>query len=248
MDIFGIISILITISAVFGYINIRFLKLPGTIGVMVISLISTIGLIILGNYTQCCLEQAETLMQNIDFKEVLLDVMLSFLLFAGALHTDLEQLKKQRFPIFVFATIGIFASTFLVGTLIFYAFGYFGFQISYINALLFGALISPTDPIAVLGILKKANVPKKLEIKIIGESLFNDGIGVVVFLALLAFVQEANPPGGAEVAKLSCYFSYSFCYRANWFRQCERLGYCHSLWTRSSWRYCAWRFAGFFSV
>jgi CPA1 family monovalent cation:H+ antiporter len=113
-----------------------------------------------------------------------MDVMLSFLLFAGALHTNFEQLKVQRWPVLVFATVGVVFSTFLVGTFMFYVLQSLSLDIAYVYCLLFGALISPTDPIAVLGILKKAGVPKKLETKIVGESLFNDGVGVVVFLTI----------------------------------------------------------------
>jgi CPA1 family monovalent cation:H+ antiporter len=120
----------------------------------------------------------------------LLDVMLSFLLFAGALHTKLDSLKAMKAPIAVFATIGVLISTFLAGTMMFYVFILFGHEIDYIYCLLFGALISPTDPIAVLGILKDANAPKKLEVKIVGESLFNDGVGVVIFLVIFKIAQK----------------------------------------------------------
>ena len=118
--------------------------------------------------------------------------MLSFLLFAGALHTNFEQLKVQRWPILVFSTLGVLVSTFLVGTCMFYGLHLFNLNVSYVHCLLFGALISPTDPIAVLGILKKAGVPKKLETKIVGESLFNDGVGVVVFLTIYQFASSSN--------------------------------------------------------
>jgi len=110
--------------------------------------------------------------------------MLSFLLFAGALHTNFEQLKIQRWPILLFSTLGVLTSTFLVGIVMFFILQILSFEVDFIYCLLFGALISPTDPIAVLGILKKAGVPKKLEAKIVGESLFNDGVGVVVFLTI----------------------------------------------------------------
>lgn len=124
------------------------------------------------------------MMTQIDFKSVLLDVMLSFLLFAGAMHTNFEQLKVQRYPILAFATAGVLSSTIIIGVLSYYLLNALGIEVVFINCLLFRALISPTDPIAVLGILKKANVPKTLETKIVGESLFNDGIGVVIFLAI----------------------------------------------------------------
>lgn len=184
MDLFTILTILISLTAVFGFINVRYLKLPSTIGLMVISLIFTVFFVILGRFFPEITKYSETFIGKIDFKEVLLDVMLSFLLFAGALHIDWEKLKKMRAPIITFSTIGVILSTFLVGSLFYLITSLINFEINYIICLLFGALISPTDPIAVLGILKEANAPKSLEIKIVGESLFNDGIGVVVFLSL----------------------------------------------------------------
>ncbi|HFB99161.1 MAG TPA: sodium:proton antiporter [Phaeodactylibacter sp.] len=184
MDLFSIITILTVLSALFGYINIRYMKLPDTIGLMVIAILFTLGIIASSFFNPTLLDMARGMISQIDFKSVLLDVMLSFLLFAGAMHTNFEQLKVQRYPILVFATMGVLGSTIIVGVLSFYLLNALGIDVEFINCLLFGALISPTDPIAVLGILKKANVPKKLETKIVGESLFNDGIGVVVFLAI----------------------------------------------------------------
>ena len=141
---------------------------------------------------------------GIDFETVILDIMLSFLLFAGALHTNFAQLKVQRGPILAFATFGVLVSTFLVGTAMFYTLHAIGFEVTYINCLLFGALISPTDPIAVLGILKKAGAPKKLETKIVGESLFNDGVGVVVFLTIFAIAK--NPNAKVEFSDIATLF------------------------------------------
>lgn len=184
MDYFVIIGILVFLSAVFGYLNVRFFKLPNTIGLTLITILFTLGVFVLSYYDDTLLKAERFIISKIDFKVVLLDIMLSFLLFAGALHTDLNKLKEQRWPVLVFATFGVLVSTFLVGTGVFYLLKVLGLQVSFIYCLLFGALISPTDPIAVLGILKKAGAPKKLEIKIVGESLFNDGVGVVVFLTI----------------------------------------------------------------
>lgn len=190
MDIFSIITILIVLSAAFAFINTKFLKLPFTIGLMIIAIVFTLGITVLGKINHFFIEEAELLIGSIDFETALLDVMLSFLLFAGALHTKLDSLKAMKAPIAVFATIGIVLSTFFVGTMMYYVFLVFGHEINYIYCLLFGALISPTDPIAVLGILKDANAPKKLEVKIVGESLFNDGVGVVVFLVIFKIAQR----------------------------------------------------------
>lgn len=198
MEIFTIITILTILSALFAYINTKFLKLPFTIGLMIIAMLFTLVILILGYFESAVLEQSKTLIQSIDFKTVLLEIMLSFLLFAGALHTKLDELAKQRGPIMLFATFGVLLSTFLIGTLFYFLAELIAHPIAYIYCLLFGALISPTDPIAVLGILKEANAPKKLEIKIVGESLFNDGVGVVVFLVLLSIAQRGIASVEAE--------------------------------------------------
>jgi CPA1 family monovalent cation:H+ antiporter len=183
-DYFLIITVLIFFSALFGYINVRFLKLPNSIGLMLITILFTFGVFLVSYFDSTLLNAEKYIIRHIDFKTVLLDIMLSFLLFAGALHTNFQQLKVQRWPVLVFSTFGVLLSTFLVGIIMFYVLKVVGLQVDFINCLLFGALISPTDPIAVLGILKQAGVPKKLEAKIVGESLFNDGVGVVVFLTL----------------------------------------------------------------
>ena len=203
MDYYSIISILIVISAVFGYINVKYLKLPTTIGLMLITIILTIILLVVGQFNDTLLLQEKQFILSIDFETILLDVMLSFLLFAGALHTNFEQLKVQRAPVLVFATLGTLASTFLVGILIYFLLQIIGLNVEFIYCLLFGALISPTDPIAVLGILKKANAPKILETKIVGESLFNDGVGVVVFLTIFSLAASPNSDlGFTHVATL----------------------------------------------
>jgi CPA1 family monovalent cation:H+ antiporter len=192
MDYFIIASILVFISAIFGYINVRFLKLPNTIGLMLITIVFTLAVFGISYFDDTLLNAEKYIISQIDFRTVLLDVMLSFLLFAGALHTNFEQLKVQRWPIFVFSTLGVLVSTFLVGTFMFYILQLFGLEVNFIYCLLFGSLISPTDPIAVLGILKQAGAPKNLETKIVGESLFNDGVGVVVFLTIFQLASSST--------------------------------------------------------
>ena len=184
MDYFVITSVLVLMAAVFGYLNVRFLKMPNTIGLMLITIVFTFAVFVLSYFDDTLLNAERFIITQIDFKTVLLDIMLSFLLFAGALHTNFEQLKVQRWPVLVFATFGVLISTFLVGLIMFYALPIVGLHVDFIYCLLFGSLISPTDPIAVLGILKKAGAPKRLETKIVGESLFNDGVGVVIFLTI----------------------------------------------------------------
>ena len=194
MSLFAIVSILIVISALFGYLNVRFLKLPTTIGLMVITIVFTLLVLATSMFNDTLLEQEKLFISQIDFKTVLLDVMLSFLLFAGALHTNFQQLKVQRKPILAFATFSNLTSTFLVGALSYFILNFLNLEVDFIYCLLFGALISPTDPIAVLGILKQVGVPKKLETKIVGESLFNDGVGVVVFLTIYQIAK-----GGGDI-------------------------------------------------
>lgn len=203
MEYYAIATILIVLSALFGYINVRFLKFPTTIGLMVITIVFTVVLLVVGQFNDTLLLHEKELISSIDFETVLLDVMLSFLLFAGALHTNFEQLKVQRAPVLVFATVGVLVSTALVGSMMFFVLKWIGLDVAFIYCLLFGALISPTDPIAVLGILKKANAPKILETKIVGESLFNDGVGVVVFLTIFSIAASSNATVNfSEVAEL----------------------------------------------
>lgn len=198
MDYFSIATILIVLSALFGYINTRFIKLPSSIGLMLITILFTLAVLGLSYFDDTLLQTEKDFINSIDFETVLLDVMLSFLLFAGALHTNFQQLKIQRKPILIFATLGTFVSTFLSGTLVYYVLQLVGLEVNFIYCLLFGALISPTDPIAVLGIMKKVGAPKKLETKIVGESLFNDGVGVVIFLTIYQIAK-----GGTDISFIS---------------------------------------------
>ncbi len=190
MEYFIIFTFLITLAALFGYFNVKYLKLPNTIGLMLITIVFSLGVYMFSFYDDTLLNIEKYIVSKIDFKTLLLDIMLSFLLFAGALHTNFQQLAVQRWPIIAFATIGVIISTILIGFGMYYLLPTLNLHIPLIYCLLFGALISPTDPIAVLGILKKAGVPKKLETKIVGESLFNDGVGVVVFLTLFNIAEK----------------------------------------------------------
>ncbi|MBV1922327.1 MAG: sodium:proton antiporter [Pseudomonadales bacterium] len=189
-------AIILAITALFSFLNYRFIKLPTTIGVMVISLVISVVLLVL-QYAgfDGVTQQARTFIQHVNFDEVVMKGMLSLLLFAGALHVNINDLLERKWAIGLMATIGVLLTTFIVGFVSFYIFSAFGFSIPLIYCLLFGSLIAPTDPIAVLGILKQAKAPKSLEIKITGESLFNDGIAVVVFVVLLGIAQ-----GGEDVS------------------------------------------------
>ena len=202
MDYFVIATVLIVLSAAFGYINVKFIKLPDTIGLMVITIFFTFAVFALSYFDDTLLQKEIELITQIDFETVLLDVMLSFLLFAGALHTNFQRLKKQRKPIMIFATLGTLVSTFLAGIFTFYLLKMLNFNVEFIYCLLFGALISPTDPIAVLGIMKKVGAPKNLETKIVGESLFNDGVGVVIFLTIYQIAKGESEISVGNIAEL----------------------------------------------
>ncbi|WP_299669924.1 sodium:proton antiporter [uncultured Polaribacter sp.] len=202
MDYFLIATVLIVLSAAFGYINTKFLKLPNTIGLMLITIVFTLAVFMLSYFDDTLLLKERELITSIDFETVLLDIMLSFLLFAGALHTNFQQLKVQRKPVFIFATLGILISTFLTGIFVFYVLQMIQLEVDFIYCLLFGALISPTDPIAVLGIMKKVGAPKKLETKIVGESLFNDGVGVVIFLTIYQIAKGGTEISAGHIAEL----------------------------------------------
>jgi CPA1 family monovalent cation:H+ antiporter len=152
---------------------------------MVLAMLSSILIVILGYLVPSFSASVLGLVSHIDFGQVLMKIMLSFLLFAGAIHIDAVKLRKEFWPVMTLATVGVFISTFLISMMSYYLFQLFNLQIPYIHCLLLGALISPTDPIAVMAILKKAGIPASLELKIMGESLFNDGVGVVVFLTIL---------------------------------------------------------------
>ncbi len=188
MDLFTLITLLIVVAALFSYLNTRFLKLPDAIGVMVLSLLFSLLLIGFNALLPTTFALVRQTVAQINFGEVLFDVMLSFLLFAGAFHTDAAQLRVERRSVMLFAFVGILLSTALVGTGLYFLAGGLGFSLTYPLCLLFGALISPTDPIAVLGILAKFKLPENVKLNIVGESLFNDGVGVVVFATILRIV------------------------------------------------------------
>ncbi|MGY8646843.1 MAG: cation:proton antiporter [Verrucomicrobiales bacterium] len=185
MNLLDTAAVLLSLAAIFGYINHRVFKLPTSIGILLIGLVLSVLILLLGDQWPGLVTQADYFVTQIDFNETVMGVMLSFLLFAGALHVNLGDLRDQKGVVAMLASVGLVVSTFLVGTSAYFIFQWFGVNLSYLWCLVFGALISPTDPVAVLGILKKAKVPKSLETKITGESLFNDGVGVVIYLALV---------------------------------------------------------------
>ena len=186
INIFDLVAILTTLSASLMYINFKYIKMPMTIGLMFLSLLLSFFIMAFSWLEPNVIDTFHNIFNKIDFNQTLMGGMLSFLLFAGALHVDINDLNKQKDIITILATIGVVFTTFLVGIISFYLFAFLGIDIDFIYCLLFGALIAPTDPISVLAILKKAQAPKELETKIAGESLFNDGVGVVVFTVILS--------------------------------------------------------------
>lgn len=203
MTLFQIIAALLSLAAIFSYFNYRVLQLPTTIGLMLIAMGFSLALIGLGEFLPAVETQAHAVLSSVDFNRTLMHGMLGFLLFAAALHVNLAELKKQGWIIGVLATAGVLMSTILVGGMIYGVFTLMGVEVRLIYCLLFGALISPTDPIAVVGILKHVGAPKQLEMKIAGESLFNDGVAVVAFLGLL---EIATGEAGFDLGHISLLF------------------------------------------
>lgn len=202
MELYYSLSVLIVLASFFAYFNVRFLKLPSTIGVMVIAMAVSIFLVIFGKVFPNPLNRVLSLIHGFNFTELLMGAMLNFLLFAGAIHINLKDLREHRTPIMTFSTVSVLISTVVVGSLLYYMLPVLGIALPFLYCLLFGALISPTDPVAVLSILKEANVKKSLETKIAGESLFNDGVAVVVFAVILQLAQKGPDPTVAEAAWL----------------------------------------------
>ena len=202
MGLFEIIAILLSLAAFFSFINYRFLKLPNTIGLMLTGLLFSLLLIAIGRFIPASKQWAVTLLAGIDFNETLLHGILGFLLFAGALHVNINDLRQQYRVILGLATGAVILSTFIVGFLSWEVLNFLGLHLSFIHCLLFGALISPTDPVAVLGILRKTATPKSLEIQVVGESLFNDGVGVVIFLVILEMAGRGGDIAALEVFRL----------------------------------------------
>jgi len=238
MDWFHVVTALLLLASIFGYVNIRFLGLPATIGLMVITLACSGALLLfdlawdqtarlfpeLGLGDLGLREVLRSSVGSLDFSRTLLQGMLSFLLFAGALHVNLEELLQRKWAIGTLSTVGVALSTTIVGCLSYALFAALGLDVPLLYCLVFGALISPTDPVAVLGVLKTTRVSASLEAKIAGESLFNDGVGIVAFIMLASmaglgaqavhgvgevtwlFVREAF--GGFALGLLSGYVAY----------------------------------------
>lgn len=193
MELYYTFSVLIVLASFFAYLNIRFLKLPGTIGIMIIAMLVSVAIRLLGDqYFPETTKEFFMLIQEFDFTEILMGAMLNFLLFAGALHINISDLREHKWPILTYASVSVVLSALIIAGLFYMIAPMLGMEIPFIYCLLFGTLISPTDPIVVLGILKEAKVPKMIETKITGESLFNDGVAVVMFAVVLKMATDVN--------------------------------------------------------
>ena len=235
MSIFDIAAILVGLSALFGYMNYQFLKLPHTIGLVVVAMAASICVVILDKFLPGIQagQHLSDVLSQIDFHKALMHGFLSFLLFTGALHVDFTALASRKWAITLMATVGVTLSTFMIGGAVWATAALIGLNLPFLWALVFGALISPTDPVAVLGLFRTVKVPASLEAKVAGESLFNDGVGVVVFTVVVAiaisssgnsevlsvrdvaqiFVKEAL--GGAALGLIAGYIGYRAMYQVD---------------------------------
>jgi CPA1 family monovalent cation:H+ antiporter len=202
MNLFDLVAALLALTAAFSYLNYRLLKLPTTVGVMALTLLASVAVVVAGRFFPALEQHAAGFVQRLDFNRTLLHGMLGFLLFAGALHIDLNDLAGRGLSIALLATVGVLLSTAIVGVLTWGLLAGLGIPVRLLYCLLFGALISPTDPIAVLALLEHLGAPKSLEVQIAGESLLNDGVGVVVFLGLLEIATGGNEVDAGYLASL----------------------------------------------
>lgn len=202
MTTFDVIALLVALAALFSFVNAKWLRLPATIGLMLVALGFSLALFALDRFGAGLTPRVEALLARVDFGDTLLQGMLCFLLFAGALHLDLGDLRENKGIISILASLGVVGSTLSVGFGSWFAFRWLGLDLGLLTCLLFGALISPTDPIAVLAILKTAKVPRALSTQIAGESLFNDGVAVVVFVALMRLASGTDGVGATDVGLL----------------------------------------------
>lgn len=202
MTLIQIISLLVVVAALMSFANYHLIKLPTSIGVMLIALLLSGSLIIAGKMGLPIHARAKGILQSIEFTEALLQGMLSLLLFAGALHVDVGELKQRKWPVLLLATCGVVISALIFSGIVYGLLAMLGLKIDYIYCLLFGAIVSPTDPVAVLAILKKAGAPKSIEATVSGEALFNDGVGIVAFAALFGIIFRHESASASHILLL----------------------------------------------
>ena len=190
MDLFFVIALLVIISATYSYINARFIKLPGTIGIVSIAVFASILVLVIDRADPRAAKYLTSIAKNIDFSRTVLNIMLGFLLFAGSFNLNAKKLQKEMRPVLLLSTIGVILSTGVFGALFYYIAPFFHIYVPFVYCLLFGALVSPTDPVAVGAIIKNSRLPPHLETIISGESLFNDGVGLILFTTLLEITES----------------------------------------------------------
>lgn len=201
MDLFVVIALLVIVSAVFSYLNARFIKLPGTIGIVLMATIASIVILVVDKIDSSIADYLGTLAKNINFSKAVLNILLGFLLFSSSFNLDGRKLKKEMRPVLVLSTLGVIISTAAFGALFYYVAPVFHIHMPLIYCLLFGALISPTDPVAVSAIIKNSKLPAHLETIISGESLFNDSIGLILFVIILEVARVGEEK--IELAKVT---------------------------------------------
>lgn len=202
MSLFELVGFILSIVALFGYVNNRFIKLPDTLGNMAVGLAASLALLVVGLKNDAAHDMARSVLAAVNFPALVLQGLLGLLLFAGSLHVNVVNLKHQKLPILLLSSVGVLISTAVVGLSFHYGLAWMGQDVALVYCLMFGALISPTDPIAVMGVLKKVGAPTSLASKITGESLFNDGTAVVVFLMLLGLSNGTTQATAGAVASL----------------------------------------------
>lgn len=203
MNIQYVITIVIVLATVIAVFNHRFLKLPTSIGVMVIAIVVSLLIMLTSDIFPKLFDGTSKLMDSVDFSDAFIGTMLNFLLFAGTIQIRIKDLRTQQLPVMLFSTLGVIISTFAIAGIMYVVLPWLNLPVPFLQCLLFGALISPTDPIAVLAVLRESNISKSLEIKIAGESLFNDGVALVLFFTTLHALH--NPEQGTtfgEIAKI----------------------------------------------
>lgn len=209
MNILSILSFLFTFAVLLGYINHRFIKMQSSIAITLTTMVLTIGVLLLSSWgVNVGKHEIVIAFEKIDFHSLLMNGMLSFLLFAGALNVNINDLRGEKWEVFVLSLFGTLASTFIVGGLTFYLLAWLAQPLDFIYCLLFGALISPTDPIAVLAVFKKLKAPKSLDARLAGESLFNDGVAIVLFVTIYAVAFDHHSATVPDIAEL--FFQQAF--------------------------------------
>jgi len=194
LEIQYIFILILVLATFFSYFNHKFIHLPAAVGLMLLGLLLSLVLLALGAVFPAIATSAESMLKRVDFSDLLLNFMLSLLLFAGALLTDTEKLSKAWGPVLTYATVSVLISTFAIGSMVYFTLDLFHLDMTYVHCLLLGAILAPTDPVAVLGILRETALPDQISVRVAGESLFNDGVGVVLFIILYQFGAQEDKP------------------------------------------------------